>query len=291
MPIQIKRIAINGTELSYTEQGSGIPIVLVHGSLNDLRTWAFQMVPFSKCYHTIAISRRYHYPNDFADEGWDYSALNHAKDLRTFIEELGLAPAHVVGHSYGAYVSTILMARHPELIRTSVLCEPPIIPLLDGIPEGKSIASEFMNKIWKPVQEAFQNEDLKKGVRIFIDGISGEDTFDKLPLAVRDIIMNNAFAMKAQAKAIDQFPVFTCQDAQKIESPVLLVAGENSYRMLHAILKELKRCLPNRMMVVIPDASHNMHTANPQAFNETVLHFLAKNGGSDQDYIAQKESL
>jgi pimeloyl-ACP methyl ester carboxylesterase len=291
MPIQTKRIAINGTELSYIEQGSGIPVVLVHGSLNDLRTWAFQMGPFSKCYHTIAISRRYHYPNDFTDEGWDYSALNHAKDLRAFIEDLGLTPAHIVGHSYGAYASTILTARHPELIRTSVLCEPPIIQLLDAIPGGKSIVSEFMDQIWKPVQEAFQKGDLKKGVRVFIDGISGEGTFDKLPLAVRDMIMNNAVAMKAQAMAIDQFPAFTCQDAQKIERPVLLVAGDKSYRMLHAILKELKRCLPNRMMAVIPGASHNMHAANPQAFNETVLHFLAKNGGGDQDYLAQEEAL
>jgi non-heme chloroperoxidase len=135
MPIQTKKIAMNGTELSYIEQGSGIPVVFVHGSLNDLRTWAFQMGPFSKFYHTIAISRRYHYPNDFTDDGWDYSALNHAEDMATFIEELGLVPAHVVGHSYGAYASTILIARYPELIRASVLCEPPIIPLLGAVQE------------------------------------------------------------------------------------------------------------------------------------------------------------
>jgi len=66
------------------------------------------MGPFSKCYHTIAISRRYHYPNDFTDDGWDYSALNHAEDLATFIEELELAPIHIVGHSYGAYACAIL---------------------------------------------------------------------------------------------------------------------------------------------------------------------------------------
>jgi non-heme chloroperoxidase len=276
MPIQTKKIAMNGTELSYIEQGSGIPVVFVHGSLNDLRTWAFQMGPFSKFYHTIAISRRYHYPNDFTDDGWDYSALNHAEDMATFIEELGLVPAHVVGHSYGAYASTILIARYPELIRASVLCEPPIIPLLDAVPGGTSIASEFMDQIWKPVQEAFQKGDLEKGVSVFIDGISGEGSFDKLPSTVRDMIMDNAIAMRAQATARDQFPVFTCQDAQKIARPVLLVAGEKSHKMLHAILKELKHCLPNSKMAMIPGASHNMHIANPQVFNEVVLDFLIK---------------
>jgi len=144
-----------------------------------------------------------------------------------------------------------------------VLCEPPIIPLLGAVPGGKSIVSDFMDNIWNPVEEAFKKGDLKQGVSIFIDGISGEGTFDKLPSTVRDTIMNNAKAMKAQAMAIDQFPVFTCQDAQKIKNPILLVAGEKSHKMLHAILKELKRCLANSETTVIPDASHNMHVANP----------------------------
>jgi len=276
MPIQTKKIVIDGAELSYIDQGSGVPLVLVHGSLNDLRTWALQMGPFSKRYHTIAISRRYHYPNAFADDGWDYSAINHAEDLATFINELDLAPAHIVGHSYGAYACAILTARHPELIRSSVLCEPPIIPILGATPEGKSIASEFMDKIWKPMEEAFQKGDLKAGIKMFIEGISGVGTFDKLPSTVRDMIMDNALAMKAQLTARDQFPTFTCLDAQRIIVPVLLVSGEKSHKMLHAVLKELERCLPDRSTAVIPDASHNMHVANPQAFNQAVLDFLAE---------------
>jgi pimeloyl-ACP methyl ester carboxylesterase len=148
--------------------------------------------------------------------------------------------------------------------------------MLSAVPRGKSIASGFMDQIWNPVEEAFKKGDLKLGVRIFIDGISGEGTFDKLSSAVRDMIMNNALAMKAQVMAIDQYPVFTCQDAQKIERPILLIAGEKSHKMLHAILKELKRCLPDSKMIVIPDASHNMHVANPQAFNEAVLDFLTR---------------
>ncbi|MGA9100032.1 MAG: alpha/beta hydrolase [Methanotrichaceae archaeon] len=276
MPIEAKKIAINATELRYIEQGNGVPILFVHGSLTDFRTWTFQMGPFSKCYHAIALSRRYHYPNDFLDVGWDYSAINHAEDLAAFIEKLGIAPVHIVGHSYGAFACAILTAQHPELIRTLVLCEPPIISLLDAVPGGKSISSNFMDQIWKPVEEAFRKGDLKQGVRIFIDGIQGEGTFDKLPSIAVDRIMDNALAMKAQAIAINQYPVFTCQDAKRIEKSVLLVAGENSHKMLHVILEELKRCLQNSKIAMIPSASHNMYVANPHAFNETVLDFLAK---------------
>lgn len=85
--------------------------------------------------------------------------------------------------------------------------------------------------------------------------------------------MDNAVAMKAQAI---NFRSLLARMHKKIARPVLLVAGEKSHKMLHAILKELKHCLPNSKMAVIPGASHNMHIANPQAFNEVVLDFLAK---------------
>jgi pimeloyl-ACP methyl ester carboxylesterase len=184
------------------------------------------MGPFSKCYHAVAISRSYHYPNDFADVGWDYSATNNAEDLAAFIERLGIAPVHIISHSFAC---AILTEQHPKLIRKLVLCEPPIVSLLDAVPGGKSIISDFMDQIWKPVEDAFRNGDLKQGVRIFINGILGRGAFDKLsPIAV-DRILDNAPAMKAQATAINQYPRFTCQDAQRIERPVLLVAGEKSH--------------------------------------------------------------
>ena len=276
MPMEAEKVAVNAAELRYIEQGSGIPIVFVHGSLTDFRTWAFQMESFRKCYHAIAISRRYHYPNDFVDAGWDYSAINHAEDLAAFIEMLGIAPAHIVGHSYGAFACAILATQHPELVRSLVLCEPPIISLLDAVPGGKSMIANFMDEIWKPVEKAFRKGGSKEGVKIFIDGIQGAGTFDKLPATAVDRIMDNAPAMKAQAMATDQYPVFTCKDVQRIEKPVLLVAGEGSHKMLHVILNELERCLQNSKIVMIPNASHNMYAANPHAFNEVVRDFLAK---------------
>jgi non-heme chloroperoxidase len=277
MSIQTKKIVIGGSQLSYIDQGSGLPAIFVHGCFNDLRAWSMQINPVSKFYRAISISRRYHYPNNVVAEGWDYSAINHAEDLATFIEELQLAPVHIIGHSYGAYACAILAARRPELIRSLILCEPPILPMLDDVPGGKSMVSDFMDHIWKPMQEKFQNGDLEQGVKVFIDGISGEGTFEKLPPAVHDMLMDNVPAMKVQAMALDQFSIFTCYDAQQIKKPVLLIGGEKSHKMLHAVLKKLERCLPISRTIMIPEASHNMHVANPQAFNEALIDFLLFN--------------
>ena len=74
MPI----IETNGAILEYIEKGQGNPVVFVHGSLNDLRSWSLQMGPFSKQYRAIAYSRRYHYPYSGSCERSDYSVEIHA---------------------------------------------------------------------------------------------------------------------------------------------------------------------------------------------------------------------
>ncbi len=53
-------IDANGTRLTYVDEGRGAPVVLVHGSLGDYRTWAPQVPFFAQHYRVIAYSRRYH---------------------------------------------------------------------------------------------------------------------------------------------------------------------------------------------------------------------------------------
>jgi hypothetical protein len=49
-----KKILVNGVELSYVEQGSGVPVIFVHGGLEDSRAWDEQVVAFSNRYHALA---------------------------------------------------------------------------------------------------------------------------------------------------------------------------------------------------------------------------------------------
>src|SRR5206468_5076191 len=44
LPDGIKSVEVNGYEMAYQEMGSGVPLVLVHGAMNDYRSWS-QLVP------------------------------------------------------------------------------------------------------------------------------------------------------------------------------------------------------------------------------------------------------
>jgi pimeloyl-ACP methyl ester carboxylesterase len=278
MDSQLKSIEVNGTQLHYVEAGEGDPVILVHGSVNDFRTWSAQMEALATRYHVIAYSRRDHYPNPWDDSSAEYSGLAHAEDLAALIKALGLGPAHLQGNSYGAYMSLLVAVRHPDLVRTLVLGEPPILAWLADIPGGSALIGEFMAGSFMPASEAFRNGNLEQGVRTFIDGVIGRGSFDQMPPPVRQMLLDNAPEMKLETSTNPEvyLPAVSCEEAGSIKVPTLLVKGEISPTMFHLIVDELQRCMPNATQVTIPGASHAIHGMNPQAYNEAVLAFLAK---------------
>lgn len=193
-------VQVNDTRLAYVEAGThGDPVVLVHGTLGDYRNWGPQLEAFAESHRTIAYSRRYHYPNECHNTGSDYSAATHAEDLAELIGALGLGSAHVVGQSYGAYTALFLAARHPEQVRSLVLAEPPVLPLLEQHPEGRTIRDAFLTDVWEPVGEMMRNGQQEEGLRIMVDAMVGDGAFDSHPPEIQQLILQNACEFRAES--------------------------------------------------------------------------------------------
>lgn len=123
------KLHINGVSLGVVEQGIGEPVVFVHGSASDHRTWQSQLDRLDEWYRVIAYSRRFHWPNDPIPDGADYSMHQHLDDLQALLRTLNEGAAHLVGHSYGALLALLLAIREPGTVRSLVLAEPPAITL------------------------------------------------------------------------------------------------------------------------------------------------------------------
>ena len=270
-------VHVNDVDLSYIELGQGDPIVLVHGSLNDYRSWRGQLESFSASHRTVAYSRRFHWPNAKPAEGDVVSASQNAADLAALIERLGLAPAHVVGSSYGAMTALTLAVARPELVRSLVLGEPPLLPWLARAPEGAALFESFMASAFGPAGEAFARGDDEAGIRAFIDGVIGPGAFDRLPEPAQAMMRDNAAVERIETVSPPEryFPDLSTADVAGLRMPVLLLEGERSPKMFHLITDELARAAPNAERVTIPAASHGMHGQNPAAYNQAVLDFIA----------------
>jgi non-heme chloroperoxidase len=277
-PGQPQTVRVNDVDLAYVAQGRGDAVVFVHGSVNDYRSWRTQMAPFAERYRVVSYSRRYHWPNARPNEGVAYAAAQHAADLGALIEALDLAPAHVVGSSFGALTALTCAVARPELIRSLVLGEPPLLPWLARLPDGAAILEAFMATSFGPARQAFARGEAEAGVRTFIDGVIGPGAFDRLPPEARGMMLDNAAAERAETMTPSEqyFPALSADDVGRLPMPVLLVEGEVSPRMFGPITDELARALPEAERATISAASHGMHAQNPAAYSAVVLAFLAK---------------
>ena len=278
LPLHVARV--RGTDLYYVEHGSGIPVVLVHGSVGTLDSWRAQVAAFASRFRVIAYSRRFHPPNAARRDGQTYSLSLHADDLIGLIETLGLERVHLVGSSYGAYVALLVTLRRPELVRSLVLAEPPILPWIARTPWGDSLRQVFEATVLDATQRAFERGDSLDALRRFVDGMSGRaGRFDGLPEADRAALLGTAFELRLELAADPAVytPTLSCEDVGRIRHSVLLLSGERSPRVFHVITDELARCLAAEAVVTVPGAGHDMHVDNPASYNTAVLQFLLKN--------------
>jgi pimeloyl-ACP methyl ester carboxylesterase len=271
----------HGITLHYVEEGTGVPVIFVHGSLSDGGYWADQMGPFSTRYQAIAYSRRYSYPNNNPSRP-GYSAVVDAEDLTAFIHALHLGKVVVIGHSYGALTALFLAARHPELVHALVLAEPPAISLLLHLPnnQAKTGIAEF-NDIQQhmvlPMQRAFRKGDREAGIAAFMGYVLKDPhAWDKMSQSAKRDALRNAGEWDVMMTTGTLFPDIEPQTIQEITVPTLLLSGAKSYPFLGPITEELARLLPHSQTKILPDAGHQMWYQYPEVCRKAVEEFLSQ---------------
>lgn len=271
--VQPVKIQVNGVELHYIERGQGEVLILLHGGTGDYRSWNSQIEAFASDYRAISYSRRYHYPNQNPLTATNHSALAEASDLAAFLKKLKLKKVHLIGQSYGAFTALIFATKHPKMVRTLVLSEPPVHQLIRISSDGETVYQDFMTNTWKPAAAAFQKGEDKKALDILAFGIAGRK-FNELPPAVQASQLQNALAMKSLTLSSNPFPTVTSDELKRLKMPVLILTGENTTKIHKFVNRELARLLPNAKEVTIPKSRHPIPSENPQVFNETVREFL-----------------
>src|SRR5271163_5249115 len=104
----------DGTRLYYEEAGSGSPVIFVHEFAGDYRTWEPQMRYFARSHRCVTFSARGYPPSDVPSDPARYGQDIARGDVVAIMDALGIAKAHIVGHSMGAYTALHVGIRHPE---------------------------------------------------------------------------------------------------------------------------------------------------------------------------------
>ena len=114
----------DGTEIAYCEEGSGDPILLIHGfasnaTVNWIDTgWMRHLVRDGR--RVIAIDNRGHGRSAKPHATDAYGAPLMAEDARRLLDHLGIERADVMGYSMGARITAFLALAHPGRVRSIV---------------------------------------------------------------------------------------------------------------------------------------------------------------------------
>lgn len=288
-PNELQRITINGTSLAYYEAGRGMPVVLVHGGVSDVRTWERQIPALREKHRVISYSRRYAHPNEAIPDDADDPMLPHVEDLVALLKALDAAPANLIGHSWGGFICLLAAIRNPGIVRSLVLMEPPVLSLFISTPPrppellrvlmtrprtGLAIL-KFGAGVIARAQKAFRQGDDEAALRIYGHGVLGEDTFSRLSRSRLEQIRVNLKPDKAQLLG-GGFPPLEDDEVRGIRVPILLMHGALSPKLFHYLQDRLEDLLSDVERFEVPGASHIMHEDNPNVVSGKIIDFLAR---------------
>jgi pimeloyl-ACP methyl ester carboxylesterase len=267
----MKRLRVNDYDMAYIEVGEGSPLVCVHGSFGDFRTWSPVLGPLSRRHRVFALSLRHFFPEQWDGRGGRFTIAQHVSDVMAFIGKLDLGRVDLFGHSRGGHLAFRVAQQRPELLRKLILAEPggeldaSLAPTdLGGAPRVNRFAA---------AAELIAQGDLDGGLKYVIDGNNGEGAWDRLAASSKQEYRDNARTVLGQINERRQ--PFTRRDAEAISVPTLFIAGGKTPGLLPVVLRALAGSVHDARTVIIPEASHHMIRQDPVRTSAAVLDFLA----------------
>ena len=258
---------MNGVDLEYVDEGTGVPVVFSHGGSSDVRYWEPQREFFASSYRFIAYSHRCHGRGPLPSQGV-YSAEAHVDDLLALMSRLG-EPAHVVGFSTA--IALRAAVRAADNFRSLTIIEPNVPWLLEGDAEGEAVLAWWRTENQRVLTEA--GGDAVRRAELWFELVNnrGPGTFEAQPQALRRMWLDNFTATRPAAPPP---PPLIAAELGTITTPTLALGAEFGMPYSRAILERIARNLSGSRLVILSGVTHFMSHQAPDRFNREVLDFL-----------------
>jgi pimeloyl-ACP methyl ester carboxylesterase len=249
--------------LEYEDQGSGEPVLLIHGS------WiAGAFVPLmsepalASQYRLIRYHRRGFAGSDPVTGVPHLGELE--EDAAGLLEHLGVERVHVVGHSAGGGVAARLAIDRPELVHSLALLEPALMTQDEAAAFADAIA---------PIIDLCRRGEGDTAADLFMGPDWRADVHRTIPGGEAQVLADVAtFADWDAPATIGQ--TWSAEDRGRIECPVLHIRGDESiYDTTHLV----RMLAPDCEEALISGVGHGLQIVKPQPVARVIADFLARN--------------
>lgn len=265
-------IESNGVRLYAEETGSGTPIVFVHEFAGDHRSWEPQVRFLSRRYRCITFNARGYPPSEVPEQSDQYSAAHAVDDVASVIRHFGLANAHVVGLSMGAYATLNLGLRYPQLARSLVVAGA-------GSGSDPDTRAEFLAEC-DALAAKLLDQGMAKGSAHYAHSVTRKRYLEKDPRGFAEFVgqfaehspLGSALTMRGYQMRRATIYELEAQLAQ-LQVPTLIMTGDDDGPcVMPAVF--MKKTIPSAQLLVVPNTTHQINLEDPDAFNRAVLDFI-----------------
>ena len=263
-------------ELHYQDQGSGKPVVLIHGWPLSGRSWEAQVPALIDAGHrVITYDRRGFGDSSQPWEGYDYDTF--AADLKALLDHLDLRDATLVGFSMGGgeiarYVGTYGTDRLAKVVFAGAV--PPYLYKSDDNPDGgldDATIAAFEDGV-RGDRPAFLDGFV---TNFFTAGDSGE--LVSAPTHAYNVDIARFASPKGTLDCIAAFGRTDFrEDLTKVDVPTLVIHGDSDGIVPFEVSgKRTAEAIDGAKLVVVEGAPHGFNLTHAERFNEELLGFLA----------------
>lgn len=286
-------ITVDGVRLHVIEQGSGAPVLFLHGNGAMAEDWIVSDVmrrTAAAGFRAIAVDRP-GFGWSARPRGRDFSPEAQARLIRSACRQLAADCPVVVGHSWGTLVALAMALEAPRAVRGLVLIggyyfptarmdvallSPPAIPVIGDV--MRYTVSPLLARALLPLLTR----------RIFAPRPVPWHFRDRFPM---DMALRPAQIRAAAAESALMIPAAARLRARyfALGVPLVLMAGDGDRiadprkQTLH-----LQRHLPNSVLHMVPGGGHMLHYLVPQQVVEAIRAVDAADGDRPAQAIADK---
>jgi pimeloyl-ACP methyl ester carboxylesterase len=249
---QVRDLSMYYEELGPAE---GQPLILLHGaggtSDDPVGGWAGLAPLLAERFHVYCIEHRGHGRTNNPAGYMTFEQIG--DDIAEFVEQLGLAPAHIAGISDGGVVALDCGLRRPQLTRTVIAVG----------------ANYSVHEGIRAVASSLDPDDLEKREPEAAAEFGRRHDQGKHPgywkELLRQIIANNTTN-----------PAWTEDDLRRISRPTLLIAGENDPFATAEQMAVMKREIPGAEWLIVNHAGHPVQFELPEIIGPRIVDFLGR---------------
>jgi 2-succinyl-6-hydroxy-2,4-cyclohexadiene-1-carboxylate synthase len=261
----------DGLRLNVRVEGTGDPILLVHGFTGCCDAWGEDvLMGLARVHQVVAVDLVGHGRSDVSPDPERYRVDELLMDLEQVFDALALERACWLGYSMGGRISLAGAVKTPSRISALVL---------ESASPGLASAKERAAR--RRADEALAEGILRGGMEAFVDHWMGLPLFatqGKLPPQVRsrarELRLRNspeALAACLRGMGTGAQPSFW-DDLDRIRVPTLLMAGDEDKKFT-SVARQMAERMPYSELRIMPRAGHAIHLENPFAWLAAVRTF------------------